>query len=63
MGEAIVVTGLGVVSSLGHELGVGEEVVEIAVAATLYGTALALGLAFGLGGRDRAKEIVDSASR
>ncbi|MBZ0111571.1 MAG: mechanosensitive ion channel [Thermoanaerobaculia bacterium] len=45
------------------ELGVGREVINIVVAATLGGTALAMGLAFGLGGRDRAKEIVDKASR
>jgi Mechanosensitive ion channel, conserved TM helix len=47
-----------------NQLGVGEEIVRIAVAAVLGGfglaLGLALGLAFGLGGRDRAKEIVES---
>jgi hypothetical protein len=44
------------------QLGVGEEVVQVAVSAVLGGTALALGLAFGLGGRDRAKEIIERTS-
>ncbi len=43
-----------------NQLGVGEDIVRIAVSAVLGGSALALGLAFGLGGRDRAKEIVES---
>lgn len=43
------------------QLGVGREVVTVAVAAVFGGVALALGLAFGLGGRDRAKQIVDKA--
>lgn len=37
------------------QLGVAAEIVGIAVAAVFGGTALALGLAFGLGGRDRAQ--------
>lgn len=41
------------------QLGVAEDIVQVAVSAVLGGTALALGLAFGLGGQDRAKEIVD----
>lgn len=40
------------------QLGVGREVVTVAVAAIFGGVALALGLAFG---RDRAKQIVDKA--
>jgi hypothetical protein len=43
------------------QLGVGREVVTVAVGAVFGGVALALGLAFGLGGRDRAKQIVDMA--
>jgi len=46
-----------------NQLGVGEEIVRIAVSAVLFGTALALGLAFGLGGRDRAAELIDKKSR
>ena len=46
-----------------NQLGVGEDIVRIAVSAVLGGSALALGLAFGLGGRDRAKEIVDKSLR
>ncbi len=42
-----------------NQLGVGEEIVRLLVAAVLFGTALALGLAFGLGGRDKAKSLVD----
>jgi hypothetical protein len=42
-----------------NQLGVGEDIVRIAVGAVLGGSALALGLAFGLGGRDKAKEIVE----
>ncbi|REJ81201.1 MAG: hypothetical protein DWQ36_18655 [Acidobacteria bacterium] len=41
------------------QLGVADEVVRIAVGAVLGGTALALGIAFGLGGRDRAKQVID----
>jgi hypothetical protein len=42
-----------------NQLGVGEEIIRIAVAAVLGGTALALGLAFGLGGRDKAQQIIE----
>jgi hypothetical protein len=41
-----------------NQLGVGEEIIRIAVAAVLGGAALALGLAFGLGGRDKAQELI-----
>ncbi len=41
------------------QLGVGREIVQVAVSAVLGGSALALGLAFGLGGRERAKEIIE----
>ena len=43
-----------------NQLGVGEEIIRIAVSAVLGGAALALGIALGLGGRDRAKDFVDS---
>jgi hypothetical protein len=49
---------LGASMALG-QLGVGEEIVVIAVAALLGGAALALGLAFGLGGKDRARELIE----
>ncbi|MBP7274882.1 MAG: mechanosensitive ion channel [Kiritimatiellae bacterium] len=41
------------------QLGVGEDIVRAAVTAVLGGTALALGLAFGLGGKDKAKQIIE----
>ena len=41
------------------QLGVAANVVSVAVAAVFGGAALALGLAFGLGGRDRAKAFLD----
>lgn len=44
------------------QLGVGEEVVKVAVSAVLGGAALALGIAFGLGGKEKAKEIIDRQS-
>ena len=49
---------LGVSMAL-EQLGVGEEIVMIAVAALFGGGALAVGLAFGLGGKDRARELID----
>ncbi len=42
-----------------EQLGVGQEIVTVAIAAILGGAALALGLAFGLGGKDRARDAVD----
>ncbi len=42
-----------------EQLGVGREIVVTAVTAVLGGAALALGIAFGLGGRDRAKTFID----
>lgn len=45
--------------ALATQLGVGEEVVPIAVAAVFGGTALAAGLAFGLGGKERARKLID----
>ncbi len=42
-----------------NQLGVGEEIIRIAVSAVLGGTALALGLAFGLGGREKAQQLID----
>ncbi|MCZ7592982.1 MAG: mechanosensitive ion channel [Kiritimatiellae bacterium] len=41
------------------ELGVSEQIVTVAVTAVLGGAALAIGLAFGLGGKDRAKNIIE----
>lgn len=46
-----------------NQLGVGEEIIRIAVSAVLGGAALALGIALGLGGRERAKEFVDGFGR
>lgn len=42
-----------------NELGVGESLVTVAVSAVLGGAALALGLAFGLGGRERAQRLIE----
>lgn len=42
-----------------NQLGVAREVLQITVAAVLGGTALALGLAFGLGGQQRARDWID----
>ncbi|HMP76192.1 MAG TPA: mechanosensitive ion channel [Kiritimatiellia bacterium] len=41
------------------ELGVSQQIVTVAVTAVLGGAALAIGLAFGLGGKDRAKAIIE----
>jgi hypothetical protein len=41
------------------QLGIGRDIVSIVTSAVLGGVALGLGLAFGLGGKDKAKEIVD----
>ncbi len=46
-----------------EQLGVGQDIVIVAVGAILGGAALALGLAFGLGGKERAKDAVDRWSR
>ena len=43
-----------------HQLGVAEHVITAAVTCTLGGAALALGIALGLGGRDRAKLYIES---
>jgi len=43
-----------------EQLGVGKEIVTIAVAALFGGGAIAVGLAFGLGGKDRARELIES---
>lgn len=40
------------------QMGVGEEVVQVAVSAVLGGVALALALAFGIGGQDKAREFL-----
>ena len=42
------------------QLGIGTQIVSAAVWAVLGGLALALGLAFGLGGKDRAREIIET---
>jgi hypothetical protein len=49
---------LGVSMTL-DQLGVGTQIVATAVGAVLGGTALALGLAFGLGGKEKAKEVIE----
>ncbi len=41
------------------QMGVGEEVVQVAVTAVLGGVALALALAFGLGGKDQARDFLN----
>ena len=41
------------------QLGVADEILQVAVSAVLGGTALALALAFGLGGRENAKAFLD----
>lgn len=41
------------------QLGLGEEIVRIVVGSVLFGAALALGLAFGLGGQVKARELLD----
>ena len=52
------VTVLGFAMAL-EQLGVGEEIVVVVIGALLGGTALAMGLAFGLGGKERAREAVE----
>lgn len=52
---------LGVSMAL-EQLGVGAEIVLVAVSALLGGAALALGLAFGLGGKERARETIERLS-
>ncbi|MCH9649084.1 MAG: mechanosensitive ion channel [Deltaproteobacteria bacterium] len=42
-----------------NQLGVGQEIIVIAVSAVLGGAALGLGLAFGLGGQQKAREIIE----
>ena len=44
------------------QLGVGEKIVQTAVTAVLGGAALALGIAFGLGGKDKAREVIEKSS-
>ncbi len=46
-----------------EQLGVGRDIVVVAVGAVLGGAALALGLAFGLGGKERAREAVERWGR
>lgn len=41
------------------QLGLGEDIVRIVVAATLFGAALAIGLAFGLGGQEKARKLLE----
>jgi mechanosensitive ion channel-like protein len=43
-----------------NQIGVGSAIVQVLFASVMFGLALALALAFGLGGRDTAKNIVDS---
>jgi small-conductance mechanosensitive channel len=46
-----------------NQLGVSKEIVTATVSMVLGAAALAFGLAFGLGGRDRAKEFIDRLGR
>ena len=45
-----------------NQLGVAESIINVAVSAVLGAAALALGLAFGLGGRDRAREVIEKTA-
>ena len=45
------------------QLGVSQEIVTTTVSMVFGAAALALGLAFGLGGRDRAKEFIDKLGK
>ncbi len=45
------------------QLGVSEQIVITAVSAVLGGAALALGLAFGLGGKEKAREIIEKSKQ
>jgi hypothetical protein len=53
---AVIVLGVGMALD---QLGISEQIVTAAVSMVLGGSALALGLAFGLGGKDKAKEIIE----
>lgn len=57
---AIVFLGAGMALT---QLGVSKEIVTATVSMVFGAAALALGLAFGLGGRDRAKEFIDRLGR
>ena len=52
------VTFLGVAMAF-RQLGLGDEIVAVVVSTVMGGAALALGLAFGLGGKDKAKELLE----
>ncbi|MGZ6390011.1 MAG: mechanosensitive ion channel family protein, partial [Ktedonobacterales bacterium] len=43
-----------------NQIGVGAAIVQVLFASVMFGLTLALALAFGLGGRETAKDIVDS---
>ena len=45
-----------------NQMGVGRDIVTVGVSSVLGGTALALGLAFGLGGKDKAKAFLEKGS-
>ena len=45
------------------QLGVGTQIVTATVSAVLGGAALALGLAFGLGGKDKAKQLIERSGQ
>jgi hypothetical protein len=44
-------------------MGLGEQVVSLAFSAVLFGAALAMGLAFGLGGREWAQRKLQQLDR
>ncbi len=52
------ILGFGIALALA-ELGVGGSLISVIVAAVLGGAALALGLAFGLGGKERARQLIE----
>ena len=57
---AIIFLGIGMALD---QLGVGTQIVTATVCAVLGGAALALGLAFGLGGKDKAKAIIEKSGQ
>jgi len=54
---AIIVLGAGMALD---QMGISRNIVTVAVTAVLGGAALALGLAFGLGGKEKAREIIEN---
>lgn len=57
---AIIFLGIGMALD---QLGVSEQIVIAVISAVLGGAALALGLAFGLGGKDKARDIIEGSKQ